>query len=353
MKTIYFSGKAGDGKTAAALGIGLKLADEGLKISYFKPLGFQKGITKKEDDDVLLMREVFNLPFSSKVISPVTLNPHYLSGLQHKEPQNLLAELDRSFERLGENCDVLLIDGSIAPEIGFNQGLDDFSLAERWNAAVLYVLKAENDFDLDRGLFYWEFWNCRKIDLLGTLLNNISRTQLDKTRGVYQPLLEKKELPVLGIIPRQAEIAAPTVAEFNSTLNGEILAAPDQMNRVVEEVVIGTMTIECALGYLRRAPNKALITGGDRSDLALTALETSTSAIIFTGGLYPNVRVLARAEEKGVPVILVHEDTFTTVENLHNVYRSIHPDNATAIKIVRKVIEKHVDCGPILEYVNR
>ena len=123
------------------------------------------------------------------------------------------------------------------------------------------------------------------------------------------------------------------------------------MNRLVEEVVIGTMTIESALGYLRRAPNKALITGGDRSDMALTALETSTSVIIFTGGLYPDVRVLAQAEEKGVPVILVHEDTYTTVENLHSVYRSIHPDNTAAIKIVRDLIDKHVDCRPILKCV--
>ncbi|NLA11769.1 MAG: phosphotransacetylase family protein [Firmicutes bacterium] len=351
MKTIYFSGKAGDGKTAAALGIGLKLEDEGLKVSYFKPLGFQKGIAKKEDDDVLLMREVFSLPFSSRVINPIALNPQYLSGMQHKEPESILAELDRSFERLGKDCDVLLIDGSIAPEIGFNQEIDDFALAKRWHATVIHVLKAENDFDLDRGLLYQEIWSCREIPVLGTLLNNISRTQLDKSIGVYQPLLEKRGLPVLGIVPRQAEIAAPTVAEFNSTLNGEILAAPDQMNRLVEEVVVGTMTIECALGYLRRAPNKALITGGDRSDLALTALETSTSVIIFTGGLYPNVRVLARAEEKGVPVILVHKDTFATVESLHNVYRSIHPDNTAAIKIVRKVIDEYVDCRPILEYI--
>lgn len=351
MKTIYFSGKAGDGKTATALGIGLKLQEEGLKVSYFKPLGFQKGVAKKEDDDVLLMREIFKLPFPSDVISPVTLNPHYLTGLLLKGKDSVLPLLDESFHRLGEGYDVLLIDGSVAPHTGYNQGFDDFSLAERWGAGVIYVLRADSDFDLDLGLLYSELWDCRKIQVIGTLLNNISRTQLDKTKGVYKPLLEEKKLPVLGIVPRQEEIAAPTVAEFYSALNGEILAAPEKMNRLVEEVVVGTMTIESALTYLRRAPNKALITGGDRSDMALTALETSTSVIILTGGLYPNVRVLARAEEKGVPMILVHEDTYTTVENLHSVYRSIHPDNAAAIKIVRKVIDTYIDWKPVLKYV--
>ncbi|HHW74467.1 MAG TPA: phosphotransacetylase family protein [Firmicutes bacterium] len=351
MKTIYFTGKAGDGKTAAALGIGLKLREKGLKVSYFKPLGFQKGIAKKEDDDVLLMREVFELPFSSDVICPVTLNPHYLTGYFLKDREGILPRLDDSFNRLKEGYDVLLIDGSVAPHAGYNQGFDDFSLAKRWGAGVIYVLKADCDFDLDQGLLYSELWDCRNTAVIGALFNNISRTQLDKTEGVYKPILEKNKMDVLGIVPRMEEITTPTVAEFYSALNGEILAAPDKMNRPVEDVVVGSMTIESALGYLRRAPNKALITGGDRSDMALTALETNTSVIIFTGGLYPNVRVLARAEEKGVPVILVHEDTYTTVESLHSVYRSIHPDNEAAIKIVKKVIDSYVDWQKVLDYV--
>jgi uncharacterized protein len=85
--------------------------------------------------------------------------------------------------------------------------------------------------------------------------------------------------------------------------------------------------------------------------MALTALETSTSVIIFTGGLYPDVRVLSKAEEKGVPVILVHEDTYSTIENLQSVYRSIHPQNKEAIAIVQETMEEHVDWKPILDYV--
>jgi uncharacterized protein len=350
MKAIYFSGKAGDGKTATALGIGMKLQEQGLKVSYFKPLGFQKG-TVKRDDDVQLMREVFKLPFSSEVISPLAVNPHYLTARFLKGGQSAAAQVDQALGRCSEGYDVVLIDGSVAPFVGRNQGLDDFSLAERWQAAVIYVLKTDDDFELDRGLLYLELWACRNVPVIGCVFNNIPRRQWDKTRSVYKPLLESKEIPVLGVVPRQTEIASPTVAEFNDALQGEVLAAPDRMNRLVEEVVIGTMTIEGALGYLRRAPNKALITGGDRSDMALTALETSTSVIIFTGGLYPDVGVLSRAEDKGVPVILVHADTYTTVENLHQVYRSIHPHNQEAIRMVRENVEQHVDWRQILDYV--
>lgn len=351
MKAIYFSGKAGDGKTATALGIGIKLQEEGLKVSYFKPLGFQKGTVRRDDDDVFLMREVFKLPFPGDLISPVTVSRHYLSGRFLGNDQEIFKQLDQAFETCGKGYDLLIVDGSVSPYVGYNRGLDDISLAERWGAAVIYILKPEDDFEMDQGLLHMELWSCRNTPVIGSILNNISRSQWDKTRGVYTPLIEKNNVKVLGIVPRHVEIAAPTVAEFYKALNGEVLAAPDKMNRLVEEVVIGTMTIESALGFLRRAPNMALITGGDRSDMALTALETSTSVIILTGGLYPDVRVLSRAEEKGVPVILVHEDTFTTVDNLHSVYRSIHPDNSSAIKIIRENIERYVDWKQVLDYI--
>lgn len=351
MKALYFSGKAGGGKTATALGVGMKLKKEGFKVSYFKPIGFRKGTVKKDDDDVILMREILELPLSCNTISPITVNDQYLTAHFIKELPDLLPRITDAYRSCQEGYDLVLIDGSIEPFVGANKGLDDFSLAATLEAAVLPVIRADNDFQLDENLLYLDLWFAKQIQVIGCIFNNVTQAQWNKSSSIYRSAIEEKGFPVLGVIPRRLEISSPTVAEFYDALHGELLAAPDNLNRLVEDVVIGTMTIESALGYLRRAPNKALITGGDRSDMALTALETSTSVIIFTGGLYPDVRVLSRAEEKGVPVILVHEDTYSTVENLQSVYRSIHPQNKEAIAIVEETMEEHVDWKPILEYV--
>ncbi len=351
MKALYFSGKAGGGKTATALGVALKLKKEGLKVSYFKPIGFRKGAVKKDDDDVILMREILELPFSCHTIAPVTVNDQYLTAHFLKELPDLLTRITDAYRDCHAGYDLVLIDGSIEPFVGANHGLDDFSLAATLESAVLPVIRADNDFQLDENLLYLDLWHTGQIQVIGCIINNVNQAQWNKSSSTYRSIIEGKGFPVLGVIPRRIEISSPTVAEFYNALHGELLAAPDNLNRLVEEVIIGTMTIESALGYLRRAPNKALITGGDRSDMALTALETSTSVIIFTGGLYPDVRVLSQAEEKGVPVILVHEDTYSTVENLQNVYRSIHPQNKEAIALVQETMEEHVNWRPIMEYV--
>ena len=103
------------------------------------------------------------------------------------------------------------------------------------------------------------------------------------------------------------------------------------------------MTQDSAIHYFRRAPRKAVITGGDRPDLALAALETDTSALILTGNLYPDVRVLARAEEKGVPVILVPYDTYTTVGKVKDVTGKIRIGDKKRINEAKRLVSKHVN----------
>ena len=74
------------------------------------------------------------------------------------------------------------------------------------------------------------------------------------------------------------------------------------------------MDVESALKYFRKTPNKAVITGGDRADIQMAALETSTRCLILTGNLYPSPAVIRRAEELDVPVLLTDMDTLSTVE---------------------------------------
>jgi len=67
----------------------------------------------------------------------------------------------------------------------------------------------------------------------------------------------------------------------------------------------------------------------------------------LTGGLYPNVKVLSQAEEKKVPVILVHFDTYHTIEQLHTVSHRIKPNNEVALDLAQKNIERYCDLTPL------
>ncbi|HZK25521.1 MAG TPA: phosphotransacetylase family protein [Oscillospiraceae bacterium] len=352
MKSLFISGMAGSGKTAIALGLALKLREEGIKVGYFKPLDPTRGSQNKSDDDVRLLKQVLNLPHDESVLSPVHTGPFQLSWGSNLETSTYRKKIMEAYEQVSVGVDTVIVDGSLSPYTAASVGLDAISLAKMLSSAMVYVVRLTDDYSFDKTVFHNEHFRLAGLPMLGNIFNNVSRTLLDKTKGVYTPILEKLGYPVFGVIPQKAEIAAPTVREYYDSLGGELLAGDEsKMMRLVEEVVIGSMTIEGALSYLRRAPNKAVITGGDRSDIAITALETSTSVLILTGGLYPDVSVISKATEKKVPVILVHYDTYTAIERLHEVSRRIHPSDTHAVQIAQDNISEYCNWKSILEYV--
>ncbi len=346
MKNIYIMGTAGSGKTALAVGLALQLHQHGYRVAYFKPVGHPTGVKEQHDEDARLMQEVLNLKHPLEVIVPFIAGPSYLSGYRQCEA---LERIVSCYRQVSAGADVVLIGGAAFPHIMGCWGLDAVTLAQKFDALVLFMIRIENDFSLDQAIFINSYLANQGIRVLGNVFNNVPRPLLAKTEGIYKSLLEERGYRTLGIIPQRPEIASPTVAEFYETLGGELLAGEENLNRLVEDMVIGAMTIESALGYLRRAPNKAVVTGGDRADLALAALETNTSVLILTGGLYPDVKVIARAAEKNVPVILVHYDTFTTIEKLAEISRRIRPRDQKSIALARENIEKYCDLAAILQ----
>ncbi|HIE12562.1 MAG TPA: phosphotransacetylase family protein [Desulfotomaculum sp.] len=339
MANLYFVGTAGSGKTAVILGLALQLKEQGVRVGYFKPVGIPPGAVGTEDRDAVLMREVLDLNIEVQEISPLALGGYYISV--YKDPDRCRQRVRESYAKVKAATDGVLIDGAARPwgMAAFN--LDAVSLAQELGAALVYVLRPVNDRSLDEAVFFARCAREQKAGFAGVLFNNVPRALLAKTEGIYREILAGNGIETLGIVPSRPELSAPTVAEYYETLGGEILTGEDRLGKMVEDVLVGAMTIESALGYFRRSANKAVVTGGDRSEIALAALETDTAVLILSGGLYPDVKVLAKAAEKGVPVILVHFDTYTTVEKLAEVSRIIHPDDKEAIALARENMARH------------
>jgi hypothetical protein len=345
MKTLYIIGTGGSGKTALCLALALKYADDGHKVAYFKPIGNVGGSPGRQDEDAILMRDLLKMEASVEQMVPFTTSPAYLT--RYERPQQCLATVRDSFARVTAGCDLAIIEGTTSPEMMFSLGLDAVTLARELGAAAITVARLEDDYALDRILLVNSFISASGVPLLGTVFNNIPAPLIGKAEGVWRPVAEAKGFKVFGIVPARTELIAPTVKEIWDILGGEILVGEEGLDVPVEEVVIGAMNPESALTYFRRSFHKAVITGGDRADIALAALETNTSVLILTGGLYPDVKVLARADEKRVPVLLVPTDTYSTIERLHQVVRKLHPGDQRGIAIARESYDQHCDLGAI------
>ncbi len=126
-------------------------------------------------------------------------------------------------------------------------------------------------------------------------------------------------------------------------LNLELKSVLERVSRerkeLIENFSVGAMNVEQALTYFRRIPKKAVITGGDRADIQLAALETDTVALILTGNLYPAPVVQTQAALQHVPIILVADSTMQVVHKINKALGPIRIRDERQIERLRQMVE--------------
>jgi hypothetical protein len=70
--------------------------------------------------------------------------------------------------------------------------------------------------------------------------------------------------------------------------------------------------------------------------------------LVLTGGHRPPGAVLGRAEEKGVPVLLVTADTLTAIDRAEAVVRTGRTRDERTVSTMRDLLFDHVDLDAVL-----
>lgn len=331
------------GKSLISMGLGVKALEDGYKVGYFKPLGKAPKITragKLFDEDAELMRRVLNLRDHLEKICPVVLTEDLkVRGLREDLPQ-IKETILAAYKEISQGKDLLLLGGVGNINEGAFLGVSSLYLAKALNTPVLLVDPYTNEVCIDCILAAHQALGPR---LLGVVLNKVKPESLDYVESLVKPFMARHKIEIFGVIPQDRILDSLTVRQLQEVLGGEVLCAEDHLDELVERFLVGTMDLESAQKYLRRTPNKAVITGGQRADILLAALETSTRCLIVTGDLRPNDIVVSRAEAAGVPIIAVREDTLTAVEKVERAIGRLHIREERKIIRGLELVRKHVD----------
>jgi len=340
------------GKSSFCLGFALTLQQQGYKVGYFKPVGWEMtrdNTGKKIDEDAQLMNHVLNLQLPQETITPIILGSRYLEESIRVNPLQNRKRVIEAYYQAATDKDIMIIEGPYIMGVGTSIGVGTADIIQQLQSRVVMISKAQNDTMIDRIICQKACLEAKRTSFMGSILNFIQKTSIERVKGFGVPILEKHGINVLGIIPDNISLRAPTVGEICNNISCTVLTCNDQMDALVEDVLVGAMTPESALSYFRRSLRKAVITGGDRSDIQLAALQTDTSVLILTGNFYPDVRVLARAEELNVPVLLVPYDTFTTIREIASLSGRIKATNTHKIQIAKEMVQNHVNWREILQ----
>ncbi|MGQ9493155.1 MAG: phosphotransacetylase family protein [Anaerolineae bacterium] len=332
------------GKSALCVGLGKQFQKNGYRIGYLKPLVTTKTSIGEcvVDEEANLMRQTLKLTDPVQAIWPVCLDaPAVEAVLRSKAPDYPKMVMD-AFAEVSKGKDIIILEGGTRCSQGLGVGLSADKIAEMTQAKVLVVAKYDvSTVIIVDDLLTDKLWLGEKM--LGAVLNGVDRQRLDFIQELVVPFLEKHGIPVYGVLPMERIFTAVTIRELAEAVQGEVICRPDLVNELVENLMIGAMSVDGALTYFRRKLNKAVITGGDRPDIQLAALETSTKCLILTGNLRPNPLIINRAEEAGVVIMMVKYDTMTTVQLAEQAFSKTKFHQVKKIERFEHMLAEHFD----------
>ncbi len=347
MKNLLISStKKNAGKTALGLGICLNL--EGKK-GYFKPLS-DKIVVKEDriyDEDSKLFRTVLELREKEEEISIF----HDYAGILREisrdpdKKESIKKELKRRFEEIRRDRKFVIVESAQNASYGLYAGLSAGDIAKELNLRSIIVAEGDIENIIDKTVMCRYFLNSFGVNLDGVVINKVKNRK--EIEDIVVPELKNRGIDVLGILPYEKILSGIIVEDVVDILGANLLTGEKGLERRIDKVFIGAMSTESALSYLRRYANKAIITGGDRVDMQLAALETSTSCLILTGGIYPSPQVIAKAEKLNIPVMLVSEDTFSASKRFENITAKIEAKDRKKIETIKKMVKENVDLSKL------
>lgn len=308
------------GKSALCVGLIKSFLKKGIRTGYFKPIStsakYYNG--RLVDEDTMFIMDNFSLKDPLEAVCPVLLSDRVVEELVKDPEIDYKSKIIQYFKTLSSDKDIMVIEGASNQREGWLINFSPLHMVKELNTKVLAIVPYENNLQfLDDVLTLKGKFEER---LLGVVLNKIPKIKMGVVENLFKPYIENKGIKVFAVFPKETILLSTSVAEILEGLGGELLCASDHVNDLVEHLMIGAMSVDSALRYFRRYANKAVITGGDRPDIQLAALETSTRCLILTGNIRPNPMIVAKAEDMGVPIILTQHDTLTTVEIIESFF---------------------------------
>ncbi len=334
------------GKSAVVLGLARQLGREGVSVLFGKPLATSAADFPMDPEvrfvgTTLGLSDEQLLP-SLRVLEPATAQARLLAA--DLEAGDVLDDLRSRIAAEAERLVLLEAAGTLSEGLLF--GLSLAQLARELDAQVLLVQPWSDSRSVEPLLEARQQLGDR---LAGVVLNSVAPEGLATLRAEVEPALERLGFPVLGVMPRSPLLRSVTVEELVRRLDARVLCCQDRLDLLVETISIGAMNVNSAMEFFRRRRNMAVVTGADRTDIQLAALEASTQCLILTGVGDPLPQLISRAEELEVPVLKVDHDTLTTVETIDAAFGHGRLHEAVKASYAIRLVQEHCNFSRLFE----
>jgi BioD-like phosphotransacetylase family protein len=344
MNTIIVASlRNGTGKTNFIVGLTEALQK---KVGYMKPFGDRLLYSKKRlwDYDAAIMAGLYAMKEHPDDMS-LGFDHSKLRFMYNEE--SIRAKVVELAETTSVGRDLLIVESGKSISYGTSVHLDALSLAKYLNGKVLFVISGDDDTILDDIMFVKRSVDMKGVQVAGIIVNKVHN--VDDFKETYLPEIKQTGLEVLGVLPYQSELTYFSLRYLADRLFAKVLTAEANLSRRVKNIFIGAMSGNVAVQKpLFKKEDKLIITGGDRSDMILAALNHNATGIILTNNILPPSNIISKAEESGTPMLLVTPDTFQVARQIDRMEPLLTKEATDKVDLLKNMVKANVNIDALL-----
>jgi BioD-like phosphotransacetylase family protein len=340
MKNLYILSKESAGKTALCAGLGKKLVNYGKKVGYFIPVHLSEDTKRKDYKEIEFLKEILGLEDPSNEISPVVLSGSELWEKLTNSPEEFTQKMRKNYERVARNRDVVIMEGLGGLSIDNVSTLASYRIAEALDSKVIIILQDSSTLTpADIARVAGEL----KQKLLGIVVNLAPESRIEQKKRELVDSFQKEGIKILGVLPELRNLLGFSVKQLSELLRGEVLTCPEETDKLVANVMIGALTIDSGVSYFSRKRDKAVIVRGERADMQLAVLQTSTNCLVLTDNIEPLETVIFEAERKHVPLVVVPGNIIDTIASVEQAIGCPAFSGSEKLKQFEEILNQHLD----------
>lgn len=342
-KLIIASLRKNAGKTTVMVGLSKALNK---KIGYLKPFGDRLIYNKKRlwDYDSALIASIFTLSENPEDMSIGFDHSKLRYMYDEKITREKVAELAAN---MAQGKDILFVEGGKDLAYGISVYLDAVSLTRYIGGKLIIVISGDENTVFDDITYVKKNMDLSGISFKGVIINKIQN--IDDFKETYLPQIQKIGVPILGVIPYQKDLTYFSVNYLSERLFAKVVTGEEYLNRMVKNIFIGAMSVNAALQQpLLKKEGILMITGGDRTDMILVALDYKAVGIILTNNVVPPLHIISKAAERKVPMLMVTYDTYETARRIDSIEPLLTRDDKQKIELLGKLVQDTINIQAII-----
>ncbi len=352
------------GKTLLSLGILGNLHKKKKNIGYIKPVGQRTVLSEgvEVDEDAVLMERVFGTKAELQDMNPVRVGKGFTAEyIRHGRTLDLEKQILEAFARIKVSRDFVVVEGTGHAGVGSVLDISNARVAKLLDTPVVIVAPGGVGRPIDEVALSYVLLKEAGVPLAGVVINKVQPHKYERVKELATKGFEQKGIKVLGVLPFDDILSAPTVKEVMEEVGGELISqevSEHALERSVKHNLVGAMSAHQALDYFK--PGSLIITPGDREDIILAGISMAMSGdessqpsmvagIVLTGHTIPHPAILELIHRSRVPVITCSKDTYTVASQIHDLMAKISPFESAKIEQAIQLVSEYVDVQSICD----